>query len=162
MAALIEELRRRRECEVAAPAGMPLVAGGLELPDDLQSFYELCGGVVFDYTVDRKYEFGFAVVSPDRFLPINEVVLGEQYEDDPSASWYLIAEADDSGTADRFSIDLNADRGGRIFDSFWDRHGLAGSMDVVANSFTEFLARLSSEGRYWLADGFSALGDAYD
>jgi hypothetical protein len=133
---------------------MPVVAGGVELPGDLRAFYEPCGGL--------ELGSGIGIVAPDRFLPINEVVLGEQYDDDPSASWCLVAEADESDTAERFSIDLGAGRRGRVYDSFWDRHGVAGSMDVVADSYTSFLARLAAEGLSWTAEGFALLGDAYD
>ena len=75
----------------------------------------------------------------------------------------MIAEDDDSSTALRAVIDLDPRRLGRVYDGFWDRFGVAGSMPVVALSFTDFLARLaeSSGEPVWAGDDLG-LGDAYD
>ena len=154
--ALLDDLRRRSDCVIHDPAGAPITAPKHNLPDDLATFYALCGGLAF------RTPPPMCLVAPSRFLPINEVVLGEQFPDDASAGWYLLAESDASASAERISIDLRHGYEGWCYESFWDRHGVAGSMSIVSRSFTTFLARLSAEGIFWTAEGFIPLGDAYD
>jgi antitoxin YokJ len=150
---LIDLLRRRADCVVEKPIGMPTLAPGHNLPDDVASFYAACGGL-------ELQSLPLRIVSPARFLPINEVVLAEQFAGDASAGWYLAAESDTSGTAERVSIDLRSGYAGRCYDSFWDRHGIRGSMPIIALSFTAFLARVASDGIYWTSERFAPLGDA--
>jgi len=123
------------------------------LPRDLARFLERCGGVVT----------AADVAIGARVVQAQEEVLGERYDDDRSVRWFVIAEVDDSSTALRAVIDLDRERLGRVYDGFWDRFGVAGSMAVVATSFTDFLERLveRSGDAYW-ADDDIELGDAYD
>ena len=54
---------------------------------------------------------------------------------------------------------------GKCYDSFWDRHGIAGECTVVAKNFTELLWQLfNSQGKslFWLNSDFVYIGDAYD
>lgn len=107
-------------------------------------------------------DYGVSIVPPAEFLPANLVVLGEQFDDDPSSAWFIIAR-----TVDReyLSIDLSSQRNGRCYDSFHDMHGVVGSSTVIANTFLELFERLlDSRGRhwYWLQPEFASLGDAYD
>ena len=136
--------------QVLKPGGEPALAGS---PHDLARFLERCGGVVTRANV--------AVGS--RVVPAQEAIIGERDEHDRSAHWSLIAEDDNSSTALRAVIDLDPQRLGRVYDGFWDRFGVAGSMPVIALSFTDFLERLvqSSGEPYW-ADEDLGLGDAYD
>lgn len=113
-----------------------------------------------DFYPDADY--GISIVAAADVLPANVVILGEQFDDDPSAAWYTIAR-----TADReyLSVDLSVERNGRCYDSFHEVHGVVGSAAVVANTFTELLDRLLESGGehwYWLAPDFVSLGDAYD
>lgn len=41
----LESLRSRGDCEVLMPAGLPSVQRGMNLPPDVERFYQLCGGV---------------------------------------------------------------------------------------------------------------------
>jgi hypothetical protein len=96
---LIEAADRSERCLVHSPVGLPVVPPGLEMPQDAAALYELCGGV--DLYADADY--GVSIVPPAEFLPANLVVLGEQFDDDPSSAWFVIAR-----TVDReyLSIDL--------------------------------------------------------
>lgn len=122
-------------------------------PDDLSRFLELCGGV----------RCGGGVSVGQRIVPAQEEILGERYEDDPSADWFVIAEEGEEETAERIVIDLGQDHRGRCYEAFWDRFGVAGSMPVVASSFSDLLDRLIAAGGapYW-SDADLSLGDAYD
>ena len=122
-------------------------------PHDLARFLGRCGGVVThaDVTIGA------------RVVPAQEAIFGERDDDDRSAHWFVIAEDDVSSTALRAVIDLAPRRLGRVYDGFWDRFGVAGSMPVIALSFSDLLERLveSSGEPYW-ADDDLGLGDAYD
>lgn len=97
------------------------------------------------------------------------MILGEDSADPLPRGCHAIAETDESATAERITIDLDRDRLGRCYYSFWDSYPIRGSMGVVAGSFGELLGRLLAfEGEdgelfpYWLARDFVTLTDAYD
>lgn len=152
---LIGQLRSRNDCQVSPPAGIPTV--GMLLPTDVEEFYKLCGGAKLfigaDYTI--------TLVSQDGFIRANPVIVGENAPDDISYDWFVIAKAGEQ----YITIDLNRARFGRCYDSFWDRHGIAGECQIVATSFERLLEQLV-EGNgahwYWLNEDFQSLGDAYD
>ncbi len=107
-------------------------------------------------------EYKISIVHPKDFIRANPEIIGEDIQDDRSYNWFVIA-TDQNGQY--ITIDLDSSRLGVCYDSFWDRHGVAGSNPVVAKSFTELLENLYSEGGigwYWLNNQFSFLGDAYD
>ncbi len=155
MADLVDQMRQRDDCQVLLPTGIPSV--GLPLPSDVEEFYRLCGGIALfrgaDYSID--------IVAPSDFVRANPVIVGEDGADDMSYDWFVIAKAGE----EYITIDLNESRSGRCYDSFWDRHGVAGECQVVATSFERLLEQLI-EGHgaywYWLEDDFTSLGDAYD
>ncbi|MFL6073974.1 MAG: hypothetical protein ACJ73S_11320 [Mycobacteriales bacterium] len=123
----------------------------------MAEFYVHCGGVDLYAAADCEIR----IVDPAELLPSNIVILGEQFDDDPSSSWYVIAE---SPNREYLSIDLAVDRNGRCYDSFHEVHGIVGSCPVIALTFTELLARLlAAQGDhwYWLEPDFVGLGDAY-
>jgi hypothetical protein len=128
------------------------------LPEDLEEFYSVCGGVrLFD-----DMEYPIRIVGPAELTRTNPEIVGEECPEDITDSWYIVARG---GTEEALSIDCSSERSGRCCDSFWDRHGVAGDCRVVALSFTELLARLVAAGGsywYWLAPGGSGYGDAYD
>jgi antitoxin YokJ len=102
------------------------------------------------------------VVKADRLRSANVEMLGELIEDDRSAMWFIVAE---SRSGEYVSIELGAERLGGCYDSLVDRHGVAGSCAVVANSVSECFERsLTASGsrHYWRADDFVPYGDAYD
>lgn len=39
---------------------------------------------------------------------------------------------------------------GRCYDSFFDRHGIVGESQIIANSFTDLLINfINNQGQYW-------------
>ena len=130
----------------------------VELPLDLRRFYELCGGA--DLFIGDDFEC--SVVPPSRFLPANDVILGERVPDDRSDFWYVVASTSEETLA---VIDLAESRLGRCYDAFHEIYGVAGSMPVIADSFTDLIVSLLSNAGshwYWLQPGWKSLGDAYD
>lgn len=158
VAEILQRIRGLAGCEVYAPERQPDVAPPHALPEDLRRFYSLCGGL----SLFEGAEYPAFFSRPKELVPANPVIIGEQVDDDISASWYIIA---NDGSGEYLTIDLNPARLGRCYDSFSDRHGVAGSCPIIATSFTDLLERLvGNHGRhwYWLEPGFRSLGDAYD
>jgi len=155
---IVEAIRRRPDCRVLPPSGVPALATGYVLPDDVCEFYRRCGGV--DLFTGSDYATN--VVPPEAFVKANPEIVGCECPDDISDAWYIVVR-DVAG--ERLTIDCDPTRLGRCYDSFWDSHGVAGSCAIVALSFTELLERmLGASGRYayWLAEGGLDYGDAYD
>jgi len=155
---LLQRIRGLSGCEVYQSQGQPDVSAHHVLPDDLRRFYALCGGL----SLYERANYPVFFSRPKEVVPANPVIAGEQVGDDISASWYVIA---NDGAGEYLTIDLHPQRLGRCYDSFSDRHGVAGSCPIIATSFTDFLERLvANQGRhwYWLEPDFRSLGDAYD
>ena len=159
---MIDELVRKvavhDDCSVLPACGHPIVRPGLTLPSDVERFYAICGGIL----LFRSSLFPIEVVPPSAFESANLAVTGAWSHGDRSDDWYVIAR---SGNDQLVSIDLNPKRLGHCYDSFWDRHAVAGSSVILANSFEDFLLhciRYGGRGLYWLAPGYVSLGDAYD
>lgn len=155
---LLAEIDATPGCAVLPASGVPVVAEGHTLPPDLKRFYELCGGV--DLFHDSEY--ATSIVPSQEFTAANPVIIGGQDESDISSSWYIVGS---SGGTEYLTIDLSRERLGRCYDSFSDRHGVAGSCPIIATSFTDLLTRLflnRGEYWYWLRDDFQPNGDAYD
>jgi hypothetical protein len=80
---------------------------------------------------------------------------------DISYDWFIIGKSSEQ----YITIDLNPDRLGRCYDSFWDRHGVPADCQIIAKSFTDLLQKLfdgNGDYWYWLKDDFTYIGDAYD
>ena len=140
------------------PSGVPVVNDGHILPDDVLRFYTLCGGV----SLYLNNDYSVRIVSPQDFVLANPVIVGEVCEDDISSTWYIVA---DDFNGDYLTIDLDASRLGRCYDSYFDVHGMVGGCPIIATSFTDLLRRLitnKGEYWYWLSDDFKPIGDAYD
>jgi antitoxin YokJ len=153
---LVQRMANFHGCTVYPAAGQPRTP--LPLPEDLQSFYALCGGAL----LFKDSTFPLSISTPAEFIRTNELVVGSFGGDDPSDTWYVVAK---SGGEQLVSIDLDANKLGRCYDSFWDRHAVVGSCPVIALSFTDFLQKALEPGGselYWLGGNFKALGDAYD
>lgn len=159
VATLLAMIREDTRCSIFPVAGEPQVHPAHRLPDDLREFYHLCGGLMlFIGSV-----FPTSIVAPVDLVQANPVIVGEEGAYDISWSWYILAS--DGTDIQRMTIDLSSERLGRCYDSFWDRHAIAGSTTIIALSFTEFLSRAyACQGMdlYWLRDDFVPLGDAYD
>jgi len=158
VAEILQRIRGLAGCKVHPAQGLPDVPQPHTLPDDLRRFYSLCGGL----SLLEDAEYPAFISRPKELVPANPVIIGEQVNDDISTSWYIIA---NDGSGEYLTIDLDPARLGRCYDSFSDRHGVAGSCPIIATSFTDLLERLvTNQGRhwYWLQPGFRSLGDAYD
>lgn len=145
-------------CRVLAPTAGPSIDPPLRVPGDLARFYELCGGAELFLSED----YGITIQPPSQLIPSNIAIIGEQYPDDITSTWFTVGVTSDS---DYVSIDLSSDRNGRCYDSFHETHGLVGSNPIIAESFTQLLEQLlqARGGRwYWLRDDFRPIGDAYD
>lgn len=155
---ILEVIRKDPECKVYPPSGIPDIRPGLKMPDDLRDFYEICGGV--DLFLEKEY--GFKILPPKDITLANPIIVGELCEDDISSTWYVLCK-DRNGNY--ITIDMNIERLGRCYDSFWDRHGVVGECAIVAMNFTDLLMNLltqKGEKLFWFERDFEYLGDAYD
>lgn len=152
---LVEQLKTTADCSVRSPMGQPET--GMTLPTDVKHFYQLTGGaILFEHA-----EYPIEIISPAGFVRANPLIIGDEGEGDISFDWFVIAQSGEQ----YITIDLNHTRFGRCYDSFWDRHGLAGDCPVVATCFESLLEQLLKNGGrywYWLEGSFNSLGDAYD
>ena len=159
MSEILERVARTPNSSVKPPAGeLPTLPGSLTWPADIREFYWQCGGV----TLFSESAYRVDIVPPENVLSANQVILGEEFEDDRSSKWVIVAELPNS---DHITMDLDPDRIGRCYDSSHERHGVVGSCPVVATSFAHLLESLLAAGGgywYWLEDDFKYLGDAYD
>ena len=154
---LVAAIAREPSCIIDPPGNLPIVDPAHTLQEDLKQFYELCGGL----SLFTSSAYGLRIVGPDEVVPANPIIVGDLYPEDISSTWYIIAQ--DPG-GDYYTIDLHPDRLGRCYDSFWDRHAVAGSSTIVALSFLEFLQRmLENKGDHWYfaKPDFVEMGDAY-
>lgn len=154
--ALINSIRTIPDCVVQAPSGLPST-DGYALPEDLKAFYTKCGGIRF--FIGRDYPI--AIVPPAEFVRANPVIAAVDDPGDRSDDWFIVAKEG----GQYVTLDLNPDRHGRCYDSFWDRHAVAGSSTIIASSFTDLLQKIASssgDGWFWLAPDFLGHGDAYD
>ncbi|WP_240421805.1 SMI1/KNR4 family protein [Paenibacillus periandrae] len=155
---LLAKIENLPYCIIYPATTIPSINGGHILPQDVHEFYHRCGGL----SLYSNSDFAISVVPPKELILANPVIVGEKCEDDISSTWYTIAK-DDNG--DYLTIDLQIERLGKCYDSFWDRHGVIGDCPVIANSFTDLLKQLIENGGnrwYWLENDFVSLGDAYD
>lgn len=156
---LIKKVKALPNCRVHEPTELPIIDENKHiLPDDLKDFYTICGGL----TLFENAEYPIHIVPPEEFVLANPIIVGELCEEDISSNWYTVC---NDGKSDYLTIDLNKERLGRCYDSFFDRHGLVGESQIIATSFTDLLEKLiKNKGQYWywLKDGFESLGDAYD
>ncbi|MDH5857374.1 SMI1/KNR4 family protein [Lampropedia aestuarii] len=159
MKALIDSIQAKPQHLVRAPKAITNQTV-LALPDhhEIKVFYSLCDGIVFNTHSD----YPLAIVESASFLPSNDVILGESHPEDISNEWYILAQG---SSGEYLSYDLASQRQGQVYDSFIDRYGIAGSSLIIAQSLVDFLEKMTNHKaseHYWLADGFSGYGDAYD
>lgn len=162
---VLAQIQNSSDCLIYPSEGLPKIKSTLILPDDLQEFYQLCGGL----SLFRSSSYTIDIVPPDRFLLANPVLftgIGEEdlfnSREDISWSWYIIGEGENG---QYITIDLAQERLGKCYDSFWERHAMPGYSQIVAKSFTELLSRLfENQGKhwYWILSNYGCYGDAYD
>lgn len=157
---IVSELKNNSNFEVKPPCGCPKLKDGHVLPDDLKEFYGICGGI---NCYMEEGGFPIEILSPSDFKQANKFLLGNEYADDISSSWYVIADAEDGNY---ITIDCNQNRLGKCYESFEYSHAVAGSCPVVALSFTELLNNIFDyKGDYFFwkdNPDFTSHGDAYD
>ncbi|MEC0127796.1 MULTISPECIES: SMI1/KNR4 family protein [Paenibacillus] len=157
---IVKQIEQFDDCMISPPIGLPRLSENHILPEDVKEFYQICGGI----KLFEGKDFGVDIVSPEKFVLANPVIVNELCEYDISSNWYIIA---DDRNGDFLTIDLHKDRLGRCYDSHWDTHAVAGSCAIISNSFTELLSNLvETKGQgttwFWDEDDFEPLGDAYD
>ena len=155
---IISLIAQAQDCRVERQPHPGAPAPGYALPEDLAYYL----GHYRSIALFAGSEYCWEVVGLERFTRANPVIVGEDIADDISHNWFIIAT---NGRAHYITIDLAPARLGKCYDSFWDRHGVAGAQPVIANSFTELLQLLyANKGgyHYWLQDDFQSLGDAYE
>src|SRR6476469_8766414 len=93
--ALIRAIQANSDCIVYPPNGLPIVAEGDSLPQDLRLFYELCGGI----DMFQSSEFYMEILPPEAVVlatPVIRPILSQVdiAEDNKGAWWslYLIAD----------------------------------------------------------------------
>ncbi len=85
------------------------------------------------------------LANPKLVFPWADEEIIADLKDDISWSWYIIA---DSFGGIYVTIDLSKERLGRCYDSSWDVY--PGNSSIIAESFTELLARLfADQGQQW-------------
>ncbi len=157
---VMKKIRSNDNFEIKPPCGLPILKSGHVLPDDLKEFYQICGGIDC-YIEDGG--FPMQILAPNKFELANKLLLGEEYVDDISSSWYVIVDAEDGNY---ISIDCNANRIGKCYESFEYSHAIRGNCPVIALSFTELLDSIVNyKGDYFFWKDnldFTSYGDAYD
>lgn len=156
--AVIEKMKGNRNFVLQEPSGIPHISEKYVLPDDVIRFYTLCGGIEC-YVNGPAYPI--RVLSPNEVVNANMFLLGEEFEDDISSCWHLIADAYDGNY---ISVDCGQKHNGKCIESFEETYALQDDSPIIAQSFTEFLEKLlqyGGEGFYWLEDEFEGYGDAY-
>jgi hypothetical protein len=153
----IERIKNDKNCLVRESLSFPTLPPNLCLPKDLEFFYTHCGGIL----LFPASEYPMEIVDPAGFVRANPIIAGIAGEEDRSHDWFILGKC---GTQ-YITIDLNSQRLGRCYDSFWETHGLVGETPVIASNFTSLLQSLyenKGDYWYWLQEDFQSLGDAYD
>jgi hypothetical protein len=160
---IIRQIQETPNCKVYPSVGKPILRVGHKLPDDLDWFYQMYGGMeIHDGEI-----YGHRIVPPSEFVPINTIMFpgypeGE-WPEDRSDDWYTIAE---NYNGDYLAVDLNPERVGRCYNCFYEIHCMPGEQAVVALSFTDLVKNILYAPKnltsFWDDAGFIQLGDAYD
>jgi len=159
MKEIIDKIRNKRDCIVYPPNGKIKIENEMTLPSDLVEFYKLCGGILFY----EKSGLPIEIVPPYAFTRANPIIIGEEWKEDISYSWFIVGRSENSG-GQYITIDTDKKRLGQCYDSFWDKHASL-NCPIIAKSFSELLERLySSDGEewYWDVDEFEVYGFAHD
>lgn len=161
---ILNEIKSDNNCRLLKLDSEITINDGLKYPKDLSFFLENYGGI--ELFLDKPY--GIKIVGMSRFVNANKEfypdgdVIWEELKGDISNEWYIIAE--NFETNQYITIDMNTDRLGVCYDSFYEVHADPDFSPIIANSFTNLLENLyKSKGMslYWNDSGFKSLGNAY-
>lgn len=115
---LLTQINTLPNSRIFEPSGLPIIDEEKHiLPNDLKEFYSLCGGLV----LFEDEEYPIYIVSPDKFVLANPIIVAELCEEDISSNWYIIG---NDGTDEYLTTDLNEDRLGRCTIVFLTAMGL--------------------------------------
>jgi hypothetical protein len=156
---IIEKIKGDSNCIYSPSEGEPNLPKGLSIPKDLLFFYQSIGNLVLFPDAD----FPVHIVSPSEFVRANPIIAGEEWEDDITYNWFIIAKSEGFG-GQYVTIDLGQDRFGFCYDSYWDKHVNFDS-PIIAKSFVEFLERTyETKGTewFWEADDFEDYGMSHE
>lgn len=168
---LLKRLRKDPAWTVFPPKGVPERSSDpraphVNLPDDVLTFYQLCGGMESNIRTDDDLDI--QIVPSAGFNWAIKEIIGNLYDEDveiyrDDILWYCYIVAS-VGTDEYFVIDLAAERYGRCYYTELYFLGRKGWTPIIADSFLGLLRRLEKavtmqEERFWESDN---LGDAYD
>lgn len=154
---IISKIENNKNC-IVSKLSTPYKNIPLDIPNDLKFYLENYESITFFQNSD----YSIKTIGFSEFKRANEIILGENFEEDISHNWFIIAKDNNS---QYITIDLSKNRLGYCYDSFWDRYGIAGEQAIIAKNFTELLDRIyNSNGNiwYWIEKNFIPYGDAYD
>ncbi|WP_299432247.1 SMI1/KNR4 family protein [uncultured Aquimarina sp.] len=159
---LLEIINKDKNCSLLSKKKEEI--NNLNLPEDLKFYFE--NYKELNLFLDEPY--GSKIVGIDNFKNANKAfypegdVIWEELEGDISNDWFIIGE--NIEMSQYITIDLNKERIGRCYDSFYEIHADPDFSPIIALSFTELLKNLySSKGKelYWNEPTFESLGIAY-
>lgn len=158
---MINKFRTLPNCAVWPPNGLPVTDASHPIPDDVLEFYRLCGGM----SVFNEDRCGINIVAPEDVKPADSIILEPKTAhfrtNELSKDFYVIGYDEDSQW---ITIDLNPNRLGRCYESFWDSYAGPGTSPIIALSFSQLLEHFISfqDADFWDMPNFEAYGDAYD
>lgn len=157
---IISEFKQNANFTVNTSCGYPKIDSKFDLPVDVKEFYNLCGGI----ECYIKYgAFPIKILAPQNVILANIKFFGQNYDDDISSSWYLIADLSDGNY---ISINFGDINSGMCYVSGAFEHGIVGQCPIIALSFSELIYKiLKYEGEYFYWKDnfyFKGYGDAYD
>lgn len=155
---VIERMKVDENFMLQEPSGIPHISENYVLPDEVIRFYTLCGGI--ECFVNGP-AFPIRILSPGEVVNANLSLLGEEFEDDISSNWHLIADAYDGNY---ICLDCGRKHNGACIEGFEETYALRDDSPIIAKSFTEFLENLlkyAGDRFFWLEDEFEGYGDAY-
>lgn len=133
-------------------SGQPRLPPGVSIPEELQQYFDLCGGL--ELFLDAEYPS--TVYGPASFVQAHPVLLApltlSEIESniprsEPSWNWHLIA---DAGTQNEsVVVHVDGPHAGRCYSGFWETYPQ--DSPVLARSFATFLhALVMDEGQtHW-------------
>jgi len=156
---IIKIIKQDSNCIWYPSVGKPKLPEGLILLEDLSIFYQSIGGLLLFPDAD----FPLQIVYPKDFVRANPIIANEEWDDDITYNWFIIAKSEGSG-GQYVTIDLGKERLGFCYDSYWDKH-VNFDCPIIAKNFTEFLERAyDAKGNiwYWSEDDFEDYGMSHE
>lgn len=102
LTAFLDHIALDPSCIIVAPRGQRKIGPGQVVPEDMQAFYDACGGLI----IAQGSPYEVRITGPDECVRANDVILGEDALGDLAAvvreqlsgnalwDWYVIVEVD--------------------------------------------------------------------